>query len=380
MANPQIAALQLQIAALNEQIVALQADDAADDAQIASLQAQVAALQDQVVALTENDESDAAQIAALTAQVAALTAQNDALQQQIENMTQDNLLDLGSMNITITTQGENATEAKFDLPSGVSVTKQFPPSGELTMNLGLGLGLTHVRTQGGGGGGGAPEWVPEGALIHIDLVRAFNAQDAAYVDGTGVVAVDTLLGADVNADAYWGDTSAYSSEDLGATGLIPATFVAFIGAARTLLTTETGVSVVLGLANAGTTGDGELFISSASGNSAMKVTIGGGAPGTASVISDLPGADDFFTGNIGIDPFDTNDTCKVGFTIAQPVSTGAVCANGGVANTDSIDAEDWPGEGEEFVAAAYATAEIALVSVTIYAPVSAAALSPLTTL
>jgi hypothetical protein len=45
-----------------------------------------------------------------------------------------------------------------------------------------------------GGGGGAPDWVPADAKIHIDLVGG-DPQGRAWVEGTGVVAVDTLLGA-----------------------------------------------------------------------------------------------------------------------------------------------------------------------------------------
>ena len=41
-------------------------------------------------------------------------------------------------------------------------------------------------------GGGAPEWVPEGAVIHIDLVGG-DPQGRAWVDGTGEVDLNTFL-------------------------------------------------------------------------------------------------------------------------------------------------------------------------------------------
>jgi hypothetical protein len=207
-------------------------------------------------------------------------------------------------------------------------------------------------------------------------VRAFNSQDAAYVDGVGVVAVNTLLGTDSNADNYWGGSSVYDSEDLTADGLVPADIVAVIGAARTLLTTASGVSAVLRVTNAGSAGTGNFYISSASGNSAYNVSVQ--SNGAANVFADVSGAN--FDIGVTMDPF--SDNSKVGFTIAQPSSTGAVCANGSAADTDTIAAEDWPGSGEEFVAVAYVMSDpedpIALAGLTIYAPVNAAALSALT--
>jgi hypothetical protein len=54
-------------------------------------------------------------------------------------------------------------------------------------------------------------------VIHIDLVGA--PQGRAWVDGSGEVAVDTLLGTDPNSDNGWGATG-YVSADLTADGLV----------------------------------------------------------------------------------------------------------------------------------------------------------------
>lgn len=93
--------------------------------------------------------------------------------------------------------------------------------------------ITHEE----GGGGGEPDWVPANAVIHIDLVGG-TPQGRAWVDGTGEVAVDTLLGNDANTESSFG-ASAYDPSDLTADGLVTlytsGSPAALIGAARTKL-------------------------------------------------------------------------------------------------------------------------------------------------
>src|SRR5580765_7464155 len=50
-----------------------------------------------------------------------------------------------------------------------------------------------------GGGGSAPDWVPNNAKIHIDLI----APGRAWTEADGEVAIDTLLGSDPNTEAGW---------------------------------------------------------------------------------------------------------------------------------------------------------------------------------
>lgn len=70
-----------------------------------------------------------------------------------------------------------------------------------------------------------PEWVPENAVIYIDLVN-----DRAWSEDDGEVAIDTLLGTDANTVNAWGATS-YDAGNLTADGYVNGT-VAFIGTMR----------------------------------------------------------------------------------------------------------------------------------------------------
>lgn len=147
-------------------------------------------------------------------------------------MTEAQQLDMGDLSITVT-DGTPAT-ARFDLQNGTSVTRIFPESGTINMRLGLGLGLSHRPPHPAEGGGGEPEWVPEGAAIHIDLIGG-DPQGRAWVRDVGEVAVDTLLGADANTTAAWA-VSTYEPTQLTADGYEGSdTYraAAFIGAART---------------------------------------------------------------------------------------------------------------------------------------------------
>jgi hypothetical protein len=83
--------------------------------------------------------------------------------------------------------------------------------------------------------GDTPDWVPDNAVIHIDLVGG-SPQGRAWVEGTGAVAVDTLLGSDANTETGWGESTSYDPEKLTADGYVQG-FAAFalIGAARTAL-------------------------------------------------------------------------------------------------------------------------------------------------
>lgn len=77
--------------------------------------------------------------------------------------------------------------------------------------------VANMEFEEGGGGGGEEEWVPEGAVIHIDFVGG-DPQGRAWVEGTGEVEIDTLVGSDLDASGGWGDTS-YEPEDLTVDGL-----------------------------------------------------------------------------------------------------------------------------------------------------------------
>lgn len=122
------------------------------------------------------------------------------------------------------------------------------------------------QSSGGGGGGVAPEWVPEGFTdgIYIDFAGG-DPQSRAWVFGSGEVAVDTLLGADSNAEGIITNidyepeqlvTSGYRAYDApgGATGKFTP---ALIGAARTMLLA--GATVRIRWYATSASGSGDLF-------------------------------------------------------------------------------------------------------------------------
>jgi hypothetical protein len=123
----------------------------------------------------------------------------------------------------------------------------------------------------GGGGGDTPDWVPANAVIHIDLVGG-DPQGRAWVEGTGVVAVDTLLGNDPNTTANYEETlydpaalvaSGYSKQD-ATDGHPPA----FIGLARTKFLEGTTIRVQF------KEGDTQLVSRSTDDNAAIQMDIG----------------------------------------------------------------------------------------------------------
>jgi hypothetical protein len=99
--------------------------------------------------------------------------------------------------------------------------------------------LGSVACTQGASGGGTPEWVPEdfadGIWIEPRVIDGF-ATGRAWVAGTGIVAVDTLLGTDANTDNGW-DTTTYDPANLTADGYDHSgeDGPAFIDAARTML-------------------------------------------------------------------------------------------------------------------------------------------------
>lgn len=123
--------------------------------------------------------------------------------------------------------------------------------------------------------GGAPEWVPEGALVHMDFVGG-TPQGRAWVDGIGEVAIDTLMGADANADNYWGGTAAFDPDGYNANGYTtPGDTSAQIGHSRS--TILGGATFVVTFKTVGTLGFGfNIAIVSEDGN--WSLTLDGNDP------------------------------------------------------------------------------------------------------
>lgn len=76
------------------------------------------------------------------------------------------------------------------------------------------------------GGGDIPEWVPEGAIFHIDFMN-----DRAWSESGGEVAIDTLLGTDSALDTNWG-TTAYNPASIAANGYQDENAAAYLGDLR----------------------------------------------------------------------------------------------------------------------------------------------------
>ena len=194
--------------------------------------------------------------------------------------------------------------------------------------------------------GEVPEWVPENAKIHIDLVRAFNELDAAYVDGVGVVAVDTLLGSDPNTENAVG-LSYYDPTLLGPNGLafgdnVLGNFPALVGLARTrMLAGATIVELMVGsgigsFALGLTAADGEaIFVNS------------GGITGYQVGLKSSGGPLDILT----TDAVNfLNDNTAVNCLAITIVSNRAdIACNGVDAVTSAVDSSDRP-EAHPFVA------------------------------
>ena len=94
----------------------------------------------------------------------------------------------------------------------------------------------------------AADWVPANAKIHIDLVGG-TPQGRAWVEGTGEVAVSTVLGTDPNTEGGWQSAEydpaklvanyGYGTANVAASPLT----VALIGAARALVVAGATVRV-----------------------------------------------------------------------------------------------------------------------------------------
>lgn len=102
------------------------------------------------------------------------------------------------------------------------------------MRFGLGLSLTQSppRPSGEGGGGGEPEWVPDGAVAHVDFE---TVPVRAYAGGSEVADLTTILGDSVLMNVVFAPADIV--EGVGFTN-VEAGDVALIGALRTALQSD----------------------------------------------------------------------------------------------------------------------------------------------
>lgn len=145
-------------------------------------------------------------------------------------------IDIGKLCIALAMDTNGERYARIKLPDGSEVVEPFSAEGTLQMNLKamMVLGGWGAWTDWGNWpSDSAPEWVPAGYDIWIEprVLDGFP-NGRAWVAGTGIVAVNTLLGTDPNSENYQG-ASAYDPANLTADGLAENGIVALIGEART---------------------------------------------------------------------------------------------------------------------------------------------------
>jgi len=211
------------------------------------------------------------------------------------------------------------------------------------------------------GGGSGLDWVPEGAVIHIDLVRAFNSLDAAWTAADGIVAVDTLLGGDPNTESGWGTTS-YDPENLTVDGYVTNdNSLALIGSLRTALLAGGTIRVQEMLLGGG--GGYPLISMSSDGDDAVYFRLNT-STGLATVES--------YNGTLSLETDPVVNSCDFGETVANVFAAtlaGDRCefaVNGSDVEQATLDSTDKP-PGNPFVAVAVDPSQNnAVQSITLY--------------
>ena len=216
-----------------------------------------------------------------------------------------------------------------------------------------------------GEGEAVSEWVPEGAAIHIDLVGG-DPQGRAWVEGTGEVAVDTLLGSDANASSAIGTTeynSAYLTVDGYVVPLDSTPEPAFIGAARTTVMDSATLVVKFKQILAGPLGTIAVNLMSANGDDGLFVDIRM-ASTRKGIIGSYNGD---LTGELANLANNTIGTYNIGAVTVTPTRL-EFAMNGGVAIAGTVEEIDRP-SGNPLVAAVVDTnLSVALQSITLYDP------------
>jgi len=213
------------------------------------------------------------------------------------------------------------------------------------------------------GGGGRPAWVPENAVIHIDLVGG-DPQGLAWTEAAGEVAVDTLLGADPNTETGWG-ASDYNPAMLAANGYgdgeTAGTNPAFIGELLTRYLSDNTL-VVQFYQNELASGPVVLLLS-ADGNDAMETKIAVEAENSDAKIQS-------WNGSLNATAAGAANYTPGGGAINRIAATidgirAEIAANGSAAATGVIEDEDRPA-ANPFVAAMVDMSNSSIQSITLY--------------
>lgn len=221
-----------------------------------------------------------------------------------------------------------------------------------------------------------PAWVPAGYDIWIEprVLDGF-ATGRAWVNGTGIVPITDLLGADANTDEGAGPTQ-FTPSYLSADGYtIDEFFVAFIGAARTMLLA--GATTRLELANCSPAAAASgLLLVSADGNDGVQVLLRpGGDPESGYVRGES------WNGSFSevIAPQPNSDSASQVLACTLTSTRGELSVNGSTpANVAVLDTSDWPTSGENAIVATLLTgSNLAFASIGIKQPVASASLPAL---
>jgi len=190
--------------------------------------------------------------------------------------------------------------------------------------------------------GGTPAWVPAGARIHIDLVGG-TPQGRAWVDGTGEVAVDTLLGSDPNTESGWNvtfyDPAYLMSDGYYGDGVVLVT--AFIGAARSKVLTG-GTTVVRFRDPLSCLTHSVFALVSADGNNGLEIELRGNQSQRVNANS-WNGSLDLTIQNI-LNTLADGAINVLAFTLTQTRIDFAV--NGSDAVTSPLTVDDYPVDGD----------------------------------
>jgi hypothetical protein len=226
-------------------------------------------------------------------------------------------------------------------------------------------------------GNTTPEWVPDNAKIHIDFLGG-SPQGRAYVDGTGEIGIETLLGEDPNTMSGW-SVSAYDPEGITPDGYLPSAApytVAFLATARSMVLA--GATVVVSYKQILANPEESLVpvtAKSTNGTDGIYFNMRVYADPPTARVASYTTAELNLTlatqANVGVDAFNKG-------AVTLTATRGEYALNGGPATATTLSAAVRPA-GNPFTAAAIdLNAHTALQSVTIYDPLpSTAGLSEL---
>lgn len=200
------------------------------------------------------------------------------------------------------------------------------------------------------GGGGAPEWVPEGYDIWIEprIIDGFP-EGRAWVAGTGIVDVDTLLGTDAAFEGYQETAYNANGDGLTADGYTTENgngIPAMIGELRTRVLA--GASVFLQTKNYPTPGGGDAYVLISAGEDGNGyLALESGISTTSELYSNGDLFEQIASGqNVTLDALNR-------WAVTLTPTRGEFSSNGTTQAADTIGEDDWPTSGPDQIVGGY---------------------------